>query len=128
VDAETYEQVEKMRVYFIPLLTQRETCVRCRNCGTIQLARLPLRDLATLSADELKPWLYERVSIIAKFIALASLLLICMPFVSLVLGIIGLAMNFRSGGWPKSFSIAAIALNAPVTLFCVYALLAQPVR
>jgi hypothetical protein len=115
-----------MGVYAIPLLTLRETCIQCKNCATIQLSRLPLQNLATLSADELKPWLYERVSIIAKFIALAALLLICMPFVSLILGIIGLAMNFRSGGWPRTLSILGIALNAPVTLFCMYAMLTQP--
>ncbi len=115
-----------MGLYFIPLLTQREICVRCLSCDSVQLSRLPLSELGKFSAAELQPWLYQRVSIIAKFIALASILLFCAPFVGLALGIIGLIMNFRSGGWPRAVSIVAIVLAAPITLFTIFAVAFGP--
>ena len=115
-----------MGLYFIPLLTQRETCVKCLDCGTIQLTKLPLKDLEGLSPGGLQPWLFPRVSIIAKFIALASILLFCAPVVGLGLGVAGLIMNFRSGGWPKVVSIVAIVLSLPVTLLGIVGLVVGP--
>jgi hypothetical protein len=125
-DAETYEQVEKIAFYFIPLPAQHETCVRCLTCGKIRLSRLPLRDLATLPAADLEPWLYERVSIVAKFMALASLLLACFPIVGLGCGVIGLIMNFKSGGWPRTLCVVGIVINTPITLLGIIAMIMQP--
>jgi hypothetical protein len=82
-------------------------------------SRLSLSELEKLPANELRPWLYQRGSLVATFIALASILLFFAPLVGLVLGIIGLAMNYKSGGWPKVASIVAIVLAALVTLYAI---------
>jgi hypothetical protein len=43
--------------------------------------------------------------------------------VGLTLGAIGLALNFKSGGWPKVVSIVALILLVPVSLFTLYAMI-----
>src|SRR5690349_5089966 len=89
VVAQSYGRVEKMGVFYLPLITQRETCVECE-CGTLRLTRLPLESLGGYSAAELAPHLYERTSIIVQFVAVASVLLSCVPPVGLVLAVGGL--------------------------------------
>ncbi len=125
VPARTYLLEEKMGVLFIPLITQRETYVACRACGAALLTRLPLEELGEYSADGLTPHLFPRVSIIVQFLAVASVVLFCAPFVGLVLGAIGLLTSYRTGGWPKRLSLIGIGLSSVVHVIFVILLLSR---
>jgi hypothetical protein len=118
--ATTYELAEKMGVFFIPLLTQRETYVECKRCGTARLVNLPLQNLGEYPADELDKHLRPRISIIVKFFALASVLLFCVPLVGIVLGLIGLVASYRTGGWPKAVSLIGTILSCAASGFFLY--------
>lgn len=106
-------------VFFIPLITQRETYVECSGCGLHRLTRLPLEELAGYSADELTPHLYRRVSIIVWTLALASVLGFCLPVAGLTFGAVGLLMSWRTGGWPKRLSVVGLALSSVATTIFV---------
>ena len=109
--ADTFEVVERIKLYLIPLPTQRERQVICRWCGAAWVTHLQLEELATLSADELITYLVPRVSIVVYFLAIASVLLFCMPVVGLVLGIAGLVGSWKSGGLAYRLSISGIVLT-----------------
>lgn len=123
VPARTYRLEERMGVYFIPLLTQRETYVECAGCGVSRLTRLPLETLGEYPPDELDHCLYRRVSLVVKFLALASVLLSCVPFVGLGLGVAGLVASYRTGGWIKVASLVGIAIGALVSAVTIVAML-----
>jgi hypothetical protein len=97
VPARTCRLEERMGVYFIPLFTQRETYVECATCGESRLTRLPLEKLGEYPPDELDRHLYRRVSIVVKFLAVASVLVSCIPFAGLGLGVAGLIASYRTG-------------------------------
>ena len=110
----TYQRVERMGIFFVPFLTQRETFVVCETCGKTSLIKLPLEQLGELSADEVSRHLHARVAIVAKFLALAGLLLSLVPVVGLTLSGIGLAMTYRAGGWAKVASLIGLGISALV--------------
>jgi len=116
VPAITYQREERMGVYFIPILTQRETYVQCAKCGTARLTRLTFEELAACSPDEIDRYLTPRVSIVIKFMALASALLFFLPFVSLGFGIAGYVATRRTGGWVKVASLIGIVLGTISTI------------
>lgn len=107
----TYQKEERMGVYFIPLLTQRETYVECAKCGSARLTGLTFDELAAYSPDEIDRHLTPRVSIVIKFMALAGALLFFLPFVSLGFGIAGYVASQRTGGWVKVASLIGIVLG-----------------
>jgi hypothetical protein len=119
VPARTYALKEIIGVFFIPLITQRETYVECSGCGLYRLTRLPLEELSGYSADELTPHLYRRVSIIVWTLAFASVLGFCLPVIGLAFGALGLLMSWRTGGWPKRLSMVGLALSSVVTAIFV---------
>jgi hypothetical protein len=105
-----------MGVFYVPLITQRETCVECSQCGSLKLTSLPLASLGDYSADQLGQHLHARTSIIVQFLAVASLLLSCAPVVGLVLGLIALLASLKAGGWPLWLSIAGTTISSLVLL------------
>lgn len=109
--------MEKWGVFCVPLITQRETYVKCRRGGAARVTRLPLDRLAGHSADELEGHWHNRVSIIIPVLAVASVLLFCAPFVGLALGVISLLVSYRTGGWPKWARRAGVVLSLPVSVF-----------
>ena len=121
--AVSYQRVEKMGLFYVPLITQRETHVKCRGCGAVRVTRLPLHQLAAYSADELEDHLHKRVSIIVSVLAVASVLLFCAPFLGLALAVISLLVSYRTGGWPKWASLVGVVLSLPVSGFALYAVL-----
>ncbi len=123
VPARTHRLEERMGVYFIPLLTQRETFVECAGCGESRHTALPLEKLGEYPPDELDRHLYRRVSVVVKFLALASVLVFCIPFVGLGLGVAGLVGSYRTGGWVKVVSIVGITIGALVSTIATVALL-----
>lgn len=118
--ARTYEREEKIRVYHVPFLTQREVYVECKRCRMVRLATVPLAELDRYSADELDAHLHERVSIIVKFLALASLVLFCVPFVGLIIGLSALLASYRTGGWPRAVSVIGVLLSLVLTSVVLY--------
>ncbi len=123
VPARTYRQEERMGVFFIPMFTQRETYVECTKCGESRLSRLPLEKLAECPPDELDQHVYHRVSLIIKFMALASVLVFCIPFVGLGFGVAGFIGSRRAGGWVKVVSIIGIVIGTLVGVGTIAAVL-----
>ncbi|MBX9579961.1 MAG: hypothetical protein K2X87_06595 [Gemmataceae bacterium] len=109
--AESFESEERVRLYFIPLPTQRERHVVCRACGADRVTRLRLDELPLLGPDELAPHLAPRVSIVTWSLAVLSVLLFCFPGVSLVLGLAGAVASRRAGGLAFRLSLLGMALN-----------------
>ena len=108
--AKSYQLEEKMGLFFIPFITQRETYVECNQCGSARLIGIPLMELDRYNADELEPHMYERISLVTKFMTLASVFLFCVPFVSLPFALVGFFASRRAGGWVKMTSIVGMAL------------------
>ncbi len=107
----TYDFEERIRLYGVPIPTQRERYVACSVCGETQLSAIPLADLAALAPDEIRQHLYRRVSIIVKLFPVLSVLLFCFPGVGLILGIVGLVTTRRSRGWPFRLSLIGVVLT-----------------
>jgi hypothetical protein len=105
-----------MGVFFIPLLTQRETYVKCPRCNSARLTDLTFDELVACPPDELDRHLHHRVSLIVKSMAVASLFFFCIPFVGIGLGIVGLVGSRRAGGWIKVVSIIGIVLGTLATV------------
>ena len=122
----TFRLEERMGVYNIPLITQRENYVKCAGCGDSRLTRLPLEKLAGYPPEELDRHLYRRVSIVTKVMALASVLVFCIPFVSLGFGVGGLVGSYRTGGWVKVVSIIGITIGVIVSAFTIFMMLNAP--
>ncbi len=97
-------------------LTQPESHVECIPCGIIQSTKLPLQELDHYSADELIPHLYTRVSVVVKFLAIASIVFFLFPFVGFVFGGIGLLASKHTGGWTKRVSLIGFVLSSVVLL------------
>lgn len=116
VPASSYRLEERMGVYFIPLLTQRETYVECSGCGTARLTDLSFDELAASPPDEIDRHLNPRVSLVIKFMALASIAVFCIPFVGLGFGLAGFFATRRTGGWVKVASLIGVVLGAIGTL------------
>jgi hypothetical protein len=72
--------------------------------------------------EELESQLAVRLSIVVRFLAIASIVMFCLPFVGIALGIAGLLASYRTGQWPKKRSIVGIVLNLPLTAFALYGL------
>lgn len=105
-----------MGVFFVPLITQRETYVECCRCGRARLTSLPLSELGKYTATELDPHLRERVSIIVQFFAIASVWFACVPFVGLLLGVIGFLASTRGAGWTRRVSLIGSGVGLFVSL------------
>jgi predicted small integral membrane protein len=119
----SYTLVEKMGVFFIPLFTQRETYLECARCGSARLVNVPLEGLGRYKADELDAHVFQRMSIVVKFLALASVLLACVPFLGLGFGLFGFWSSYRTGGWVKVVSIVGIVLSTLGTTFMLVAMM-----
>ncbi len=57
--------------------------------------------------------------------AVASVLVFCIPFVGLSFGIVGLVETKQKGGWLKVFSVIGIALGVLVILLTVAVLMTK---
>jgi hypothetical protein len=112
----TFTTEEHIRLYgLIPVPAQRETHVVCETCGADRLTRLTFEELAAGQPGVIADQLYDRVSVIAKALAVLAALLFCLPFVGLGLGIAGLVADRRARGWP--FRLSALAVAAHVLLW-----------
>jgi hypothetical protein len=112
VPAESFETEERITLYFVPLPTQREWHVVCSRCGADYLSDLPLDELFTRSSEETEWHLFPRVSLVAKSLAVASVMLFaCPPPVGLGLGAAAMIMATRSGGWTYRVGLLGIVLN-----------------
>jgi hypothetical protein len=123
VPAKTHVLEERMGLFFVPMFTQRETYVECTGCGAARLIGLPLEALPGYPPDELDRHLHRRVSLVAKFLAVASVLVSCFPFVGLGLGVAGLVASYRTGGWVKVVSIIGIVIGTLSSAFAIVAIL-----
>lgn len=117
--ADTYAYQESMGVFYIPLVTTKETRVECSNCQVMLVTLLPLSKLAGLSPQQISSELRVRNSFLAKFVAVCSVLLCYAPFLGVILGGVGLAMNYRTGRWPKLVSIVGLVLGLIATIASV---------
>ena len=117
VPAESFEQIERLELFFvIPLFRLRNTFVRCTACGRQLIATVTTEEIANYSAEALSHYLVGRVSLVGKFLALASVVLCWVPIVGLVLGIVGILVNLRTVGWPRTLSWIGTGLSALLTM------------
>lgn len=111
VQAESFETEERITLHFLLLPTQRERHVVCRACGEDRLSDLPLDELAALGPEQSEWHLFRRVSLVAKTLAVASLVLFGCPFLSLPLGVAAMVMARGSGAWPFRVGLLGIVLT-----------------
>ena len=109
--AQTFDFEERIRLFGIPIPTQRERYVACSACGETRLSAIPLAELAALAPDDIRQHLYRRVSIIVKLFPVLSVLLFCFPGVGLILGIVGIITSRCSRGWPFRLSLIGVVLT-----------------
>lgn len=107
------------RLFEVHAVPQEETFVECIPCGITRLVHLPLEELDQYSVDELTEHLTPRVSIVVKFLAIASVVLFLVPFVGLVLGGVGLLASYHSGSWTKRVSLIGVGLSSVVAIVFV---------
>ncbi len=116
VNGESVRQVDQLELfYLLPFMKLRNTFVTCHECNKQLICTAPFDELGELSVDDLSQHLVHHVSIINKFLALASVLLCWVPFVGLLLGCISLAVNWRITGWTKKLSYIGIGASAVLT-------------
>jgi len=117
VPADSYEQIDRLGLFWvIPLLRVRNTFVQCSACGKKSIAKVTTNEIADYSADELSYYLTGYISIVARFLAIASLLLFWAPAIGLVLGISAVLANLRTVGWPRMMSWVGAILSGIVTI------------
>lgn len=114
---------EGVGIFFIPLLTQKHTYVRCSHCNTRLVSELSLLELPNYSAEELEPFVKFQLSFVTKALAIISVVFACLPFVSLPIAIYTLVMSNRYGGWPKWISVAGIILSTIMSIWLIFSLI-----
>jgi hypothetical protein len=108
VQASSYELEERIKMYyFIPLPTQRERHVVCSHCRADRLTVLSFEEIAALSPGAAGQSLYERISFVTKFVAVASVILCIAPVVGAVLGLWAM---YASPRWTWPFKAGLFCL------------------
>lgn len=127
VSAVAYRQVDDLcAFYFLKLFTIRNTFVECSSCRAKLRSRIDLEELGAYRAGELEQFLSHDVSFVAKFLAVASLVLCIAPIVGAVLALIAVLLTLKSSGWPRTVSQVALALSTVITgLFMIALLLSK---
>jgi hypothetical protein len=113
VTARTYRDQQQFAT------SQPFSTIECLPCGVSRTTKLPLEELDQYSADELNAHFCVRESFVAKFLAIAGVVMFFFPFVGLALAGFGLLMNWKTGGWPKRVSFIGVALSGVVSLIYV---------
>ena len=117
VSAESKLRVERLEVfYFLPVFQSRQTFVCCSACNKSLLSSVSIEEMERLSADELSAHLVTHVSFVHKFVAVLSLVLCILPVIGFGLGLIGVALNWRTVGWPKTLSCVGAVIGGLVTI------------
>ncbi len=117
VDADSYEQTERLGFfYIIPFIRIRNTIIQCTACRKSQLLKIGIADIGRYSASELAQYFVGPVSFVAKFLAIASVILFWAPLLGIVVGFIALVMNWRNEGWPRVVSWLGVGLSVLVTV------------
>lgn len=109
--AESFETEERMTLYFAPLPMQRERHIVCAGCGEDRLSDVPLDEVAMCESEDAEWYLFRRVSLVAKALAVASPVLFGCPFLGLPLGIAAMLMARGSGAWPFRVGLLGAALT-----------------
>ena len=113
VPARSFVSEERMRLYaVVPVPTQRERHVVCTACGADRLTDLSWEELTVLAPDVAERHIFERVSFVTKFLAIAGLVLFPVPLVGLVLGLIAMVQTRRTRGWPFRVAQTGVILAA----------------
>lgn len=115
--AASYELRDQLKLLFvIPLFKLTNTYVSCAACGTALTSRLSIDELRTHSPSDISHFLSYEISLVVKFLAILSLLLLIAPLVGFVLAILTVVLSRKSGGWPRTIGIVALLLSGIVTI------------
>jgi hypothetical protein len=114
--ATTFEQTERMAIYFIPLPAQRETFVVCGACRTELVSTLPISQMTGISSYELSKAIGHRVSMVGTLGAVCGVLFCWVPLFGLIMAVTGYALSYRAGGWRKALSLLGIPLSLGLTI------------
>jgi hypothetical protein len=85
--------------------------IKCGDCGRLLFARAGMQALLTESPEQLDGRISVYVSFVARFFAVAAVLLAIFPIVGFGVTLIALLANFRSPGWPKVSCRIALGLS-----------------
>lgn len=98
---QAFEYVEVLRLFFLlPVLTFRNTYVKCASCGTSLRTVLKVHELEQYADSDLSPYLSHQVSIVLKLLTLIAFLLCWFPWLGLVFvraGFLGSKKSSRMG-------------------------------
>lgn len=110
--AATFEHVESLLLFwFIPIAKVRNVYCRCLACGATLRVRMPFAELGTKGGQDISHSVVDEASFVAKFFAVAGLLLSIVPLVGIWIALFGLAANFRTGRWPRTISVIGVVIG-----------------
>jgi hypothetical protein len=127
VPADSMQQVDRLDLfYLLPFFQLRNTFVTCSACKKQLISSIGINEMADLNAADLSDHLVNHVSFINKFVAILSLLLFWIPIVGVGLGLLAIALNWKTTGWTKTVSfvgagLAALVLTVLFVLMAIWA-------
>lgn len=116
--ASSQEEKETFRVIGIRLYTHRNTYITCLTCQTKFITRLRLSELESI--NDLASHITKNISLVAKTLALVSLLIFCLPVLGLVLALIAFLIAPKTPNWVRSLAKFSMVISVIANLIWVF--------
>jgi hypothetical protein len=114
---QAFEYVEVLRLFFLlPVLTFRNTYVKCASCGTSLRTVLKVHELEQYADSDLSPYLSHQVSIVLKVLTLIAFLLCWFPWLGLVLSVLDFLVARKARGWVHTLTMFNLAVSIVMTI------------
>ncbi len=114
---QAFEYVEVLRLFFLlPVLTFRNTYVKCASCGTSLRTVLKVHELEQYADSDLSPYLSHQVSIVLKLLTLIAFLLCWFPWLGLVLSVLDFLVARKARGWVHTLTMFNLAVSLVMTI------------
>lgn len=114
--AVSLDREEQIHVFYLPVVTVRNTYVRCRNCDRTLHSQVGLAMLPLLNADEMAAAIDFRISKLGRVLTILSLVTWVLPIIGAAVGILARVLARRA---PRRWRIVAnlgLALSLAVTI------------
>ncbi len=114
-----------LALYLIPVLRSRSTYVTCRHCQAALTSALSVEELQQHGNTDLSAFVFDDVSFVFKFLAIAALLLCWTPIVGLGLALGTLAGTFRRRCWARTVALVSLVPAVLITIVAIAAVLSS---
>jgi hypothetical protein len=115
VPADSLQQVDRLELfYLIPFFQLKNTFVTCSACRKQLISSADINEMANLSAADLSQHLVSHVSFVNKAVAILAIAMCWVPIIGLGLGLLGVALNWKTTGWTKTLSLISVIVGAVI--------------